>query len=136
MVDPISLLQTQRLMATSSDSTDKTKKEKSGSSLQTLFSNTQSQKIQDVVNFSFNLTGDLDTLKQSVDTVYDQIKQQLEEYYGLSGQEPDESLSQLPENASAQQILDYVSPKYRQAYRYVHNRILQRLSEKSYRLIQ
>lgn len=111
MVDPISLLQTQRLTTTSSDSTDKTKKEKAASSLQSLLTNTQSQKTQDIVNLTFNINGDLDALKQSVDTVYDQIKQQLEEYYGLSGQEPDESLSQLPENASAQDILDYVSPE-------------------------
>jgi len=111
MVDPISLLQTQRLTTNSSDSANRAKKEKTDTPLQSLLANTQNQKIQDIVNFTFNVNGDLDTLKQSVDTVYDQIKQQLEKYYGMTGTEPDESLSQLPENASAQQILDYVSPE-------------------------
>jgi hypothetical protein len=112
MIDPITLLQTQRSITTS-DSTDRTNKDKTASTLQTLLPSVKSQGVQDSVALNFNIHGDLEELKNSVATVFDQVKQQLEKYYSLDKNQDgvDESEYVPPENASAQDLLDYVSPE-------------------------
>ncbi|MBI1389997.1 MAG: hypothetical protein GC154_16270 [bacterium] len=68
-------------------------------------------KKSDAVSISFNLQGDLSALQQSVAEVQSQVKGQLERYFGLTGQDPEQASEfDPPENASAKQLMDFFSP--------------------------
>lgn len=112
MIDPITLLQTQRSITTSSE-TDRTKKDKAASTLQTLLPGVKSQGVQDSVSLNINIHGDLEELKQSIAVVNDQIKQQIAKYYGWGEGQAGMKASDYmpPEDASSQEWLDYVSPE-------------------------
>jgi len=69
----------------------------------------------DAVDLSFNLNGDPQALKDAVNTVYNQVKSQLEKYYGLTPSNATDAVGSTdylpPENASTQDLLDFFSPE-------------------------
>ncbi|MDP8245125.1 MAG: DUF5610 domain-containing protein [Candidatus Hinthialibacter antarcticus] len=71
------------------------------------------QRETDQVSISFNLQGDLSLLQQSVDEVQSQVRNQLEEYFGIGGEETQALGIEFlpPEDASASALLDFFSPE-------------------------
>jgi hypothetical protein len=115
MIDPIGSVPVQRLMnSTSVSQTGRSSKEKSttigGDEANSLLSK---KSIQDQVTLSMDLQGDLEQLQNSVTTVSEQIKVQLEQYYGLRNEEGDSSTDIFypPEDSSAEDIIDFFSPE-------------------------
>lgn len=71
------------------------------------------QREADQVSISFNLQGDLSLLQQSVDEVQNQVRDQLEKYFGV-GREKTEALGiefLPPDDASASKLLEFFSPE-------------------------
>ena len=66
---------------------------------------------EDSVSISFNLYGDLNKLKDSINVVNQQVKTQLEKYYGIV-KDPTATQTELTpkEDASAQDLLEFYNP--------------------------
>ncbi len=71
------------------------------------------QQETDQVSISFNLQGDLNLLQQSISEVQNQVRDQLEHYFGLSGGQTEAQGIEFapPENASASDLLEFFSPE-------------------------
>lgn len=113
MIDSIQSVSIQHFDTLISDSTDRTKKEKSTSRTDSFVSTTKSQPNQDSVSLNFNLYGDIQSLRDSVRVVYDQIQQQIEDYYGNLGTSADtDLLDSMPStDATPQQWMEYIRPE-------------------------
>ncbi len=115
MIDPVGSIPLSRLTTSPKVSSINTKKESEKVNQSSPSKEILTKSKSDLVSLSFNLNGDLESLRESVTVVFDQVKMQLQEYYGLRGQEGEEEndLSEYlpPEDASAQELLDFFSPK-------------------------
>ncbi len=114
MIDPINSIPIARLTQSDSLNSLKSSKKKEVSDNQSVAAIAKNTSIQDRISLSFDLKGDLEKLSQSVATVQQEIKSQLENYFGIlkeDGKEADPSRFQPPEDASAQDLLDFYSPQ-------------------------
>ncbi len=112
MIDPINSIPLQRPV-TLFNQNSKVSKDKNASLVESLSPEFKSSSIKDSASFQFDLNGDLQALQNSVATVYDQVKLQLQEYYGLSSEEEEIANSAMlpPEDASAQELVEFFSPE-------------------------
>jgi len=112
MIDSINSVSLQHITNSLSQSS-RINKDKSSSLTELKSPEVKSPSIQDSISSNFDLNGDLQTLQNSVRTVYDQVKQQLQEYYGLSSDEEAIADSAMlpPEDASAQDLVEFFSPE-------------------------
>ncbi len=111
VIDSISGISPNRLTTPPSTSSANSKKEVEKTTKENQKEVVKAKSANDLVALSFNLKGDVESLRNSVATVVEQIKVQLRDYYGLESEEEDENEFLPPENASAQQLMDYVSPQ-------------------------
>jgi len=120
MIDPIQNDAISRLTNDTAPRTDRTKIKRSGNQQSTdprlkLSQNQKSNQNQakDAVALNFNLRGDLQTLQNSVNTVFDRVQTQLENYFSITGQDPEAAEEEFfpPEDASANEILEFFNPK-------------------------
>ncbi len=112
MIDPIHSIPLQR-PSTLLNQGNKLSKDKTASLVESLSPDVKSPSIQDSASLHFDLNGDLQSLQNSVRTVNDQVKLQLQEYYGLSSDEEEIADSAMlpPEDASAQDLVEFFSPE-------------------------
>ncbi|RJP31160.1 MAG: hypothetical protein C4527_08355 [Candidatus Omnitrophota bacterium] len=112
LIDPIGSIPLSRLTTPPSVSTSGEKKGNEKTDRGEKSNSLKSLGKDDQVSLSFNLKADVETLKESVTIIFGRIKNQLEEYYGLRGQEEEDSSEFLPsEDASAQELLDFFGPE-------------------------
>lgn len=107
MVDSINSVQTNNLTPPIHETALRDRRENS------LPQEEKTLKAKDSVDFQFNIHGNLQNLQRSMNEISSQIQQQLDHYFEWIGESDPEIQSQfsLPENASAQQIVDFYNPE-------------------------
>lgn len=113
MIDSVQLNTSQRTYIVQKTYENQKKNDKAENlKTQNLIEPVKKKSIHDSTEISLDLQGNLETLQESVTLIQYRIRNQLEKYYGLTGQDAETIAKKFlpPEDSSAQSLMEFYSP--------------------------